>query len=577
MTVRMDTGRTRTGVARVVDAVAGPVGRSLKNFLKLALATTVGRIGLFIVAIHLVMALVGPWLAPYSATAFNFDEAGKVQQASLDGSDVKHLAANLVPEPGYMALDVAGGKMYWTDFFANKVQRANLDGSAVEDLVSGLRQPEGMALDVAGGKMYWTDSGTDKVQRANLDGSAVEDLVTSGLILPRGIALDVAGGKMYWTDSLTKKVQRANLDGSAVEDLVSGLRQPEGMALDVAGGKMYWTDSLTKKVQRANLDGSAVEGLVSGLKSPLGIALDVAGGKMYWTDSGTDKVQRANMDGSAAEDLVTSGLTLPRGIALDVAGGKMYWTDEAGLEQLLDPSGQFLLGTDQFGRDLLSRMMSGARSLITMAVAGAALGLALGTVVGMSSGYKGGRVDAVVMRVMDGVMSFPSLLLALLVLTTLGSKAAPVEWLETLWQELLIVVTIGIVSMPGVSRVTRSVTLSLKEMEFVQSARLRGEQAGYIIFREILPNAMPVLGVEASVRLSYSILLVASLGFLGLGVQPPSPDWGLMISESRVFLVSAPGLALVPAVAIASLVVGINLLGDGLRQARGLVQKREGL
>ena len=245
-------------------------------------------------------------------------------------------------------------------------------------------------------------------------------------------------------------------------------------------------------------------------------------------------------------------------------------------DRLSPPTSDYLLGTDQFGRDLLSRMMSGARSLITMAVAGAALGIALGTVVGMGSGYKGGRVDAVVMRVMDGLMSFPSLLLALLVLTTLGSKAAPVDWLETLWQRLLIVVTIGIVSMPGVSRVTRSVTLSLKEMEFVQSARLRGEQAGYIIFREILPNAMPVLGVEASVRLSYSILLVASLGFLGLGVQPPSPDWGMMISESRGFLVSAPWLALVPAAAIASLVVGVNLLGDGLRQARGLPKKDEG-
>ena len=122
----------------------------------------------------------------------------------------------------------------------------------------------------------------------------------------------------------------------------------------------------------------------------------------------------------------------------------------------------------------------------------------------------------------------------------------------------------------------RSTTLSLKTLEFVQSARLRGERAGYVIFREILPNVMPVLGVEASVRLSYSILLVASLGFLGLGVQPPSPDWGLMISESRGFLVSAPGLALVPAVAIASLVVGVNLLGDGLRQARGLPQKGDG-
>ena len=245
--------------------------------------------------------------------------------------------------------------------------------------------------------------------------------------------------------------------------------------------------------------------------------------------------------------------------------------------RLSSPTSRYWLGTDQFGRDLLSRMMSGARSLITVAVAGAALGIALGTVVGMSSGYKGGKVDEVVMRVMDGVMSFPSLLLALLVLTTLGSKDAPVEWLETLWQELLIVVTIGVVFMPGVSRVMRSVTLSLKEKEFVESARLRGEQAGYIILREILPNVMPVLGVEVSVRLSYSILLVASLGFLGLGVQPPSPDWGRMISESRPFMVAAPWMALVPAAAIASLVVGVNLLGDGIRQAQGLPQKGEAL
>ena len=579
MSVSVGAGMTRTGVAHVVSAVGGPVGRSAKIFLRLAMATTAGRIGLVIVAIHFILALIGPWLAPYSATDFHYDETGKVQQASLDGSAVEDLAANLLPDPGHMALDVTGGKMYWTDPFDDKVQRANLDGSAVEDLVTGLSSPEDIALDLTGGKIYWTDSGDDKIQRANLDGFSVEDLVTSGLILPRGIALDVTGGKMYWVDSLTKKVQRANLDGSAVEDLVTfALSSPEGIALDVAGGKMYWTDSLSKKVQRANLDGSAVEDLVtSGLNSPLGIALDVASGKMYWTDSGTDKVQRANLDGSTVEDLVTSGLTLPRSIALDVVGGQMYWTDEAGLQQLLEPSGQFLLGTDQFGRDLLSRMMSGARSLITMAIAGAALGLALGTVVGMSNGYKGGRVDAVVMRVMDGVMSFPSLLLALLVLTTLGSKAAPVEWLETLWQELLIVITIGVVSMPGVSRVMRSVTLSLKEKEFVQSARLRGERAGYIIFREILPNVMPTLGVEASIRLSYSILLVASLGFLGLGVQPPSPDWGLMISESRGFLVSAPGLALVPAAAIASLVVGVNLLGDGIRQAQGLPQKREGI
>jgi peptide/nickel transport system permease protein len=119
------------------------------------------------------------------------------------------------------------------------------------------------------------------------------------------------------------------------------------------------------------------------------------------------------------------------------------------------------------------------------------------------------------------------------------------------------------------------VTLSLKELEFVQSARLRGESAYYIVFREILPNTVPVLVVELSVRLSYAILTVSSLGFLGMGVQPPSSDWGLMISQSRQFLTSAPWVALAPAGAVASLVVGVNLLADGIRQASGLPQDKE--
>ena len=219
---------------------------------------------------------------------------------------------------------------------------------------------------------------------------------------------------------------------------------------------------------------------------------------------------------------------------------------------------QFWLGTDQFGRDVLSRVMSGARSIITISVAGAALGIALGTLLGMSSGYKGGKTDEVVMRVADGLMSFPSLLMALLILTSLGASG------------INIVLTIGVVFVAPIARVMRSAMLALKTLEFVESARMRGESQGYIVFREILPNALPVLAVEASVRLSYAILLASSLGFLGLGVQPPSPDWGLMISESRRFIVYAPWVALAPAGAVASLVVGVNLLTDGIRQARRL-------
>ena len=240
----------------------------------------------------------------------------KVQRANVDGSYVETLVTvtGLTYLEG-LALDVDGGKMYWTDRWDNKVQRANLDGSNVEDLVSGLREPYGLALDVDGGKMYWTGWLRDGIRRANVDGSNVEYIVT-GLMPSYGLALDVDGGKMYWTDRWDK-VQRANLDGSNVEDLVSGLREPYGLALDVDGGKMYWTDG--DKVQRANLDGSNVEDLVSGLGRPYGLALDVDGGKMYWTDELENKIQRANLDGSSVEDLVPR-LRSPHGLALDLSG-----------------------------------------------------------------------------------------------------------------------------------------------------------------------------------------------------------------------------------------------------------------
>ncbi len=232
--------------------------------------------------------------------------------------------------------------------------------------------------------------------------------------------------------------------------------------------------------------------------------------------------------------------------------------DEGNIRQLLAPSWRFILGTDQFGRDILSRVMSGSTSLVAVAGSGTILGIIGGSAIGMISGYAGKWTDEIVMRVMDGLMSFPSLLMALLVISTLGPNA------------IFIVSTVAIVTIPGVARVMRSATLSLKEQEFVQSARLRGEGTLYIIFREIFPNTLSIIAVELSVRLSYSILIVASLGFLGLGVQPPSPDWGLMISQSRQFLGSSPWVALAPAGAVASLVVGINLLTDGIKQAKGL-------
>jgi sugar lactone lactonase YvrE len=233
---------------------------------------------------------------------------------------VEDLITTGLDSPSGIALDIAAGKMYWTENIADKIRRANLDGTVVEDLVTtGLSIPSGIALDIADGKMYWTDPGTDKIQRADLDGSNVVDLITA-LPNPFGIALDVAGGKMYWTDYGADKIQRADLDGSAVEDLVTtGLFTPQHIALDVAGGKMYWADLDTQKIQRANLNGTSVEDLVTteNLVGPRGIALDVAGGKMYWSDSFADKIQRANLDGSGIEDLVT-GLSDYTGVALQI-------------------------------------------------------------------------------------------------------------------------------------------------------------------------------------------------------------------------------------------------------------------
>ncbi len=258
---------------------------------------------------------IGAKLRMYWTNAGSWD---RIQRANLDGSNVEDLVATGLVDPVDVALDLAEGKMYWTDHGTDKIQRANLDGSNVEDLVAtGLSYPVGMALDLTGGKIYWTDMNTDKIQRANLDGSNVEDLVATGLSRTRGIALDLDAGKIYWIDQGTDKIQRANLDGSQVEDLVTtGLDVPDRLALDSPGGKMYWTDSITRKIQRANLDGSQVEDLVAGLGEPRGIALDLDAGKIYWTDNGTDSIQSADLDGSNIQTLVT-GLVGPTSIALE--------------------------------------------------------------------------------------------------------------------------------------------------------------------------------------------------------------------------------------------------------------------
>jgi peptide/nickel transport system permease protein len=223
---------------------------------------------------------------------------------------------------------------------------------------------------------------------------------------------------------------------------------------------------------------------------------------------------------------------------------------------LKPPSWQHPFGTDGFGRDVLSRVLAGTGTILVLSLGATALGVSAGAAIGLASGYAGGRRDELVMRVMDVLMALPTLLLALLILTALGSSKGN------------LVLGIGLVFVPRSARVARSAVLALRNLGYIEAARLRGEHPARILFAEVLPNVREVVGVEFCLRFAYSLLLISSLGFLGLGVQPPEPDWGQMISEGRNFITVAWWVVLFPASAIGWLVVAVNLLADGLWQDR---------
>ena len=220
------------------------------------------------------------------------------------------------------------------------------------------------------------------------------------------------------------------------------------------------------------------------------------------------------------------------------------------------PSSDFWFGTDSIGRDVFSRVICGARDILIVAPLATLIGTVTGTAVGLSMGYFGGWVDAVVGRIIEVMLSLPLIIVALLVLVALGPSTPTV------------VVVVGLVFTPIVARTVRAAVLAERHLDYVAAASVRAETAFHIMFVEILPNIWPPIIVEATVRLGYAIFTIASLSFLGFGVQPPSPDWGLTISENYGVLVGGFWWTVVPAtVAVASLVVGVNLVAESVQRA----------
>lgn len=222
---------------------------------------------------------------------------------------------------------------------------------------------------------------------------------------------------------------------------------------------------------------------------------------------------------------------------------------------LTKPSAAHLLGTDSSGRDILARVLAGASSVLAVAPVGTAIGVLGGTVAGLVTGYYRGVADTLIMRVVDALLALPAIILAALALSLLGRS------------QFAVALLIGVIFTPVVARTVRSAVLAQRDAEYVAAARLRGESGLYIMAAEILPNVTAPILVETTVRLGYAIFMAATLSFLSLGIQPPSPDWGLTIATERTFISVQPPAVLAPAIALGTLVVSVSLISDGLRKA----------
>jgi peptide/nickel transport system permease protein len=224
-------------------------------------------------------------------------------------------------------------------------------------------------------------------------------------------------------------------------------------------------------------------------------------------------------------------------------------------DELKAPGSEYLLGTDQLGRDLLSRVIYASRASLIAGVLAVSFGAVVGVSTGLLAGYNGGWVDTVIMRAYDGLLTFPTILLAIAIVTVTGPGLVNVA------------IAIGIAQVPVDARLTRSIVLSQRERDYVLAARSLGVSGSRIVVAHILPNTLPLLLVRFALAMGFAVLVEGSLSFLGLGTQPPTPSWGGMLNDSRAFLRTAPWYGLYPGLALATLLIGLNFLADALRDA----------
>jgi peptide/nickel transport system permease protein len=256
----------------------------------------------------------------------------------------------------------------------------------------------------------------------------------------------------------------------------------------------------------------------------------------------------------------------------------LIWTpfppNATSFAQNLSPNATNWLGTDHLGRDILSRLMQGTQVILLktrlpggvsipggVAIWGVLGSLFFGCILGLNAGYRGGWADQIIMQVLDALIAFPQIVLYLVVISALGQG------------DLVVILAITVTGAPGVARLARSLALDIKTRDYIRAAETGGENVWYIMFLEILPNARGPLLVDAMLRVGYAIFAIGTLGFLGIGLPPPDPDWGNMVNEARKNIFSNQLAVIWPALAIASLVIGLNLFADGLREEMSRYQK----